>query len=240
MCTNYTPTARVRLKAMQMGVEHLPVSDWPPEIFPGYEAPIIVAAGQNGAQCLLAKFGLMPRWSKDAKHAAELARGTYNSRSETAAIKPSFRSPWRESQFALAPMENFYEPCWETGQAVRWAVSRADGEPFAVAALWERWTDPDGGEIVHSFSLLTVNADGHPLMGRLHRPGDEKRMPVIVSPEHYGDWLHAKPNAAMAWMQTTAAEQLRGEAAPRASLRKARPKPTPAPSAPEDLNLSLF
>ena len=238
MCTNYTPTARVRLKAMQLGVEHLPVSEWPPEIFPGYEAPIIVGDGLAGARCLLARFGLVPRWSKDARHATEISRGTYNACSETVAIKPSYRGPWRESRFALAPMENFYEPCWETGQAVRWAVSRADGNPFAVAALWEQWTDPASGEIVHSFSLLTVNADGHPVMGRLHRPGDEKRMPVIVDPAHYGDWLHAQPEDAMAWMQATPAEVLQGSAAPRPAIRKLKPKP--AASVPEDRNLPLF
>jgi hypothetical protein len=37
--------------------------------------------------------------------------------------------------------------------------------------------------------MITVNADQHPLYKRLHKPGEEKRMPVILDPADYGDWL---------------------------------------------------
>ena len=44
--------------------------------------------------------------------------------------------------------------------------------------------------------MLTVNADEHPVMRQLHKPGDEKRTPVIIQPEHYTRWLRADvPNA---------------------------------------------
>jgi len=32
-------------------------------------------------------------------------------------------------------------------------------------------------------------ADGHPVMQRFHKPGDEKRMVVILEPKDYGEWL---------------------------------------------------
>jgi putative SOS response-associated peptidase YedK len=38
--------------------------------------------------------------------------------------------------------------------------------------------------------MLTVNAYGHPLMHRFHKPNDEKRMLVILRPEQYDDWLN--------------------------------------------------
>jgi putative SOS response-associated peptidase YedK len=44
---------------------------------------------------------------------------------------------------------------------------------------------------VHSFTMLTINADAHPLMRNFHKPQDEKRMIVIVPPERYDDWLQA-------------------------------------------------
>ena len=105
MCTNYTPTARVRLLAARLGLAHLPEDAWPPEVFSGFEAPIVVRgdglgnAGGRGhsdsaPRCLLACFGLVPRWSKDAAQAKDMARRTYNARSETAAAKPSYRGPW--------------------------------------------------------------------------------------------------------------------------------------------------
>ena len=48
-----------------------------------------------------------------------------------------------------------------TGKAIRWKIGRRDGRPFTVAAIWETWRDPDGGNaLLHSFSMLTLNAGG--------------------------------------------------------------------------------
>lgn len=37
--------------------------------------------------------------------------------------------------------------------------------------------------------MLTVNADQHPLLKFLHKPRDEKRMVVILSPDSFQIWL---------------------------------------------------
>lgn len=238
MCTNYTPTSRDRLRAAKLGVDHLPEADWPPEVYPGYEAPILVRGGAPGQhdlapRCVLARFGLVPRWCRDAAHAHELARHTTNARSETASVKPSFRAPWRERRWALAPMESFFEPCWESGRAVRWRIAVAQADLFAAAGLWERWTDPVNGELTTSFTLLTVNADGHPLMGRMHRPGDEKRMPVLLMPDAFEAWLHATPDGAHALVRQRPAMTLTAEAAPRPAVPRAPRRPE-EPARPDD------
>src|SRR3546814_3935215 len=44
--------------------------------------------------------------------------------------------------------------------------------------------------------MITVNADGHPIFSRLHRPEDEKRMVVILDPDAYDDWLTCAPEEA--------------------------------------------
>lgn len=38
--------------------------------------------------------------------------------------------------------------------------------------------------------MLTINADGHPVMGRFHRPGDERRSLVVVPPNAWLNWLN--------------------------------------------------
>lgn len=38
-------------------------------------------------------------------------------------------------------------------------------------------------------AMLTVNADGHPLMSRMHKPADEKRSVVILRPDDWEEWL---------------------------------------------------
>lgn len=127
-----------------------------------------------------AMFGLVPHWA-DLK----LARQTYNARTETVASKPSFRSAWKHKQFCIIPAANFFEPNYETGKPVRWRIERAHGGPVAIAGIWEyRPADQ-----LLSFSMLTINADGHPLMQRFHKPDDEKRMVMILDPEQYQGWL---------------------------------------------------
>lgn len=224
MCTNYTPTSRDRLRALRLGVGELPPQDWPAEVFPAYEAPVLVRGGapgdlSRGVQVRLARFGLVPRWSHDAAQARMLSRHTVNARSETAALKPSFRGPWRDRHFALVPMDAFYEPCWEDaaqhgGHSVRWRLAAADGRVLGAAGLWERWIDPAHGVAVDSFTLLTVNADGHAVMGRLHRPGEEKRMPVFIPEADWLRWLHAGAEEAHHWMRPLPADQLQAGPAP--------------------------
>lgn len=196
MCVHLTPATPISVQRMT-GLE--PVRDYPAEVFPGYPAPIIQAdaPATSGLKVDLALFGLIPSWAKDRS----FGRRTYNARYETVAEKPSYRTAWRQRQFCLVPMERFFEPCWETGKAVPWSIYRQDREPFAVAGIWDRWTDQATGESVASFSMLTINADEHPIMGRFHRPGDERRSLVVVPSEKWTDWLYAKPETAGAMLE---------------------------------------
>lgn len=194
MCVNFTPANPTALQRM---TGRSPANEYAPETFPGYAAPIIRGGGaeSDGSVELrvdLAAFGLIPNWSKDRL----IGRRTYNARSETVAEKPAYRTAWRKRQFCLVPMEQFFEPCWETGRSVRWSIHRQNKEPFTVAGIWDCWTDPTTGEIVESFSMLTINADGHSVMGRFHRPGDEKRSLVVVPPDARHDWLRATTKQA--------------------------------------------
>ena len=210
MCTNFTPTTRAQWVKENLGVD-LP-SGCPEEAYPGYLAPVVVKSRQSErVACGLARFGLIPGWAKDDK----ISRYTYNARSETAAEKPSYRTAWRQRQFGLLLVDNFYEPSYESGKAVRWKIELASGDPFGIACLWDRWTDPASGERVVSFSMLTVNADDHPVMRQFHKHGDEKRTPVIIPPELQDAWLSADTNQASELMSWTQMPKLVAMAAPR-------------------------
>ncbi|WP_157559331.1 SOS response-associated peptidase family protein [Hydrogenophaga crassostreae] len=199
----------------ELGPLTWPVETWPAETYPGYLAPILTAQqGAAGTRVSLARFGLVPRWCRDTAHAATVGRGTYNARCETVQEKPSFRSAWRERCFALVPMLNYFEPCWETGRAVRWRVEAADGKPLLAAALHECWIQPDTGQAVHSFSLLTANADSHALLNRLHRPGDEKRQLRLLGASEGFVWLRQPADQALSWLDRQPGVALIGQAAP--------------------------
>ena len=212
MCTNFTPTHNTDWTKRQFGVD-LP-GGFPAESYPGFASPIVVKSHQTQrVACGLARFGLIPAWAKDDK----IARHTYNARSETAADKPSFRAAWRKRQFGLVLADNFYEPSYATGKAVRWKIGLASGEPFGIACLWDRWTDPASGEWVVSFSMLTVNADEHPVMRHFHKPADEKRTPVIIASDQYDAWLSADIAQAADMMSWTKMPALFSEPAPKHS-----------------------
>ena len=195
MCTNFTPTQRPQWVHQELGVA-LPAGH-PAESYPSFLAPIVVKSHQScRVACGLARFGLIPPWAKDRT----IARHTYNARSETVADKPSFRHAWRQRQYGLVLVDHFYEPSYESGKAVRWKIELASGDPFGIACLWERWTDPASGELVVSFAMLTVNADEHPVMKQFHKPQDEKRTPVIIAPQRHDAWLSADVPQAAALM----------------------------------------
>ena len=111
--------------------------------------------------------------------------------------------------------ESFYEPNWETGKAVRWRIKRADSEPAAIASIWERFIDKETGEIIFSFSMLTINATGHEVMKHFHKPEDEKRSVVVLNDNQYLPWLHSNQDEARSLLNLSPSGFLMSEPAPR-------------------------
>ncbi|HJV80434.1 SOS response-associated peptidase [Noviherbaspirillum sp.] len=212
MCANYLPSTHHQLQQF-FGVAP-PDSDYPAEAFPGYMAPMIrlprADAVPGDRACALGMFGLVPGWA-DSK----LARQTYNARTETVASKPSFRHAYKHHQFCVIPLRSFYEPSYESGKVVRYEIADADGAPLGVAGIWEYKQDGGNGLPLLSFSMLTINADGHALMQRFHKPGDEKRMMVILDPERYDAWLHCPVEEAERFFVRYPSERLVARPAPR-------------------------
>lgn len=215
MCANYAPTRPDRLRAV-FGVSP-EREDYVEDGYPGHVAPIIIGAGP-ARHAELAVFGLIPPWSRDGKN----FRQCYNARSESVADKPSFRHAWRTRQWCVVPADAFYEPNYETGKAVRWRIEPAGDEPLAIAGIWERWRAPTG-QWTTSFSMLTINADAHPLMSRFHAPGDEKRSVVLLEPARIDDWLGADLEQAPRMLRAFDPDIARCVAAPRPA-RAAKPK----------------
>lgn len=84
---------------------------------------------------------------------------------------------------------------------MRWAIQRQGQVPMAIAGIYRTWKSP-AGEQLNSFAMLTVNADGHPVMSKFHAPGEEKRMVVILKDdEEIDDWLTCSVAEAKRYFQ---------------------------------------
>jgi putative SOS response-associated peptidase YedK len=210
MCSHYDPqTDPARLRAF-FGVDGLP-SGLKQSLWPGYSGPFVrrhehANVGDDAVpfrELLVGSFGLIPHWSKDAT----IARRTYNARSETAHEKPSYRDAWRLGRHCIIPAEAIFEPDWRTGKAVPTRISRADGEPMGIAGLWSYRRNPEG-ELIYSYTMLTINADDHPFMRQFHKPEDEKRMVVILDEPSYDAWLEAPPAESRGFLRQFPADNL--------------------------------
>lgn len=215
MCSRYeAPTPGRLLDAFGVEVDAQEKLD----LWPGYIGPFIrkpddsdpddeAAPALEGLQGV---FGLLPHWAKSVK----LARSTYNARSETVATKNSYRAAWKKPRHCIVPAEAIYEPDWRTGTPIPTRISRKDGRLLGIAGLWEKWKDPEG-KMVHSFTMLTINASEHEMMRNYHRPEDEKRMVVILPQGSYDDWLTASASESMEFMRHYPADRLTAEPRPK-------------------------
>lgn len=142
------------------------------------------------------RWGLIPSWAKDEKIGAQLI----NARAETIAEKPSFRSAFKQRR-CLVVADGFYE--WKkSGRAKQpFHIRRRDQQPFAFAGLWERWRGGDGE--LETCTIITTEANE--LLRPLH-----DRMPVILAPRDYGEWLApvANPEALQALLSASDAAEL--------------------------------
>jgi putative SOS response-associated peptidase YedK len=164
------------------------------EVFPRRPGPFIRRANAVGHERELAigQWGLIPWFAKSPT----LTYSTNNARSEELADKATFRDPWKYGKRCIIPAEWFDEPCWETRRNVWWRFRRADGDPWGLAGLWNTWIDKATGEVVESYTMLTLNADAHPLMSRMHKPDpklgpdeQDKRSVVPIEMPDVDQWL---------------------------------------------------
>lgn len=198
MCSNFQPIKNHHANWLMKQFDcELPDSPWREEAYPTYPAPFIYLK-DGKPKCELAQFGLVPHWATDKK---KFGLRTYNARSETVHEKPSYRTAWRERRFGIVPVARFYEPNWETGKAQRWGIYRSDEEPACIASIWERFVDTETGEVIFSFSMLTINADGHQIMSRFHKSEDEKRSVVVLNNAQYLPWLFSDTRQARDMLQ---------------------------------------
>jgi putative SOS response-associated peptidase YedK len=206
MCNRYHPPRSDIFweEFRAMPPENLPVGP----IFPRRPGPFIRAA-VDARQAVVGQWGLIPWFAK----ALPLKYSTNNARIETAATSATFKQSWARGQRCIIPAASFDEPNWESGKNQWWRFRRADGRAWGLAGLWSEWKDPATREIVPSYTMLTMNADAHPLMSRMHKPDpklaaheQDKRSIIAIHHDDWDTWLQGPQDEAHSLVRLTAME----------------------------------
>jgi putative SOS response-associated peptidase YedK len=171
---------RFALKNPQAIKAAFEVGELPEGLAPRYNiAPsqnvAIIRISPAGRSVFMAHWGLIPSWTKELNK----SYSTINARADTVDTKPTYRGPFKHHR-CLIPADGFYEWQEEGGIKIPHHIGRQDGEPFAMAGLWDVWKGPEGD--VLSCSIIVTEAN--PFMKKLH-----DRMPVILDPGDYEQWL---------------------------------------------------
>ncbi len=177
-------------------LEHEPELEPSWNVAPSRDVLMVVARREHPAeegpptfQRLLVpvRWGLVPFWAKDPT----VGNRMINARAETVATQPAFRRAF-ERRRCLVAADGFYE--WKPPPTGRprgsrkipsqpWYYRRHDGQPLALAGLWETWR-PEGrpDDVLRTCTIVVTEAG--PDVAPVH-----DRMPVIVEPGDWDEWL---------------------------------------------------
>lgn len=128
-------------------------------------------------ELVMLRWGLVPSWAKDVAIGSRMI----NARAETVAEKPSYRAAFKHRRCVILA-DGFYEWHREGDVKTPYFISLDSGAPFALAGLWENWSDKKSGESLQTTTLITIEATQ--FMQTLHH-----RMPVILQADTADEWL---------------------------------------------------
>jgi putative SOS response-associated peptidase YedK len=160
------------------------------EILPSYnvaptqEIPVIIQY-EDERHIKKRHWGLVPFWAKDISIGSRMI----NARMETVTSKPAFRTALKQRR-CLIPANGFYEWKGKAGNKQPYYFCLPSGEPFAFAGLYEIWEDKEGLPGTGPYkSCMIITTDAGDSVKEVHN-----RMPLILKPESYDEWLNPENN----------------------------------------------
>jgi putative SOS response-associated peptidase YedK len=204
MCARFTLVRIQYLEELLLAAgyhHHVPLELTPRfNIAPTQTVAALRRSGEAGTrEFAMLRWGLIPSWADDVKIGAKLV----NARSETVAIKPSFRAAFKQRR-CLIFADGYYEWQKQGKKKQPYYLGLRNERPFAFAGLWEKWMGSDGNSPIESCSILTTHANE--LVAPIH-----DRMPVVLHQEDFSAWLdtEARDVAALTpLLQPLAAEDM--------------------------------
>jgi putative SOS response-associated peptidase YedK len=176
MCGRYSVTPKAKGNSKTAKLLAVKFDEGKYNAAPSQSLPVVTNDKPDSIQ--LFSWGLQPFWAKDVKSIKRFI----NAKAETLTEKPSFRH-LLSSKRCLVPADGFFEWQVTTAGKVPHRILLKNEELFSFAGLWDEWTDKSTGNILHTYTIITTEAND--LVKPIH-----DRMPVILSPEAEELWLN--------------------------------------------------
>jgi putative SOS response-associated peptidase YedK len=177
MCGRYAFFSPAEAVKRTFALDDFPVMEPRYNIAPTQPVPVLREIEPGRREVAMLHWGLIPSWARDKS----VGNRMINARAETLAERPAFRVAFRRRRCVVLA-DGWYE--WQAVASGKqpWFIHSRDGAPMGLAALWESWRDPAGGEPVESCAIVTTDALG-PLADIHHR------MPAVLPAAQLELWL---------------------------------------------------
>jgi putative SOS response-associated peptidase YedK len=144
-------------------------------------ANVIALAGDGTRRSVRMRWGLIPPGAKDPT----AARPHIHARAESIDAKPTFRDAFSHRR-GLLVVSTFNEGKEITPtKTEQYVLTPKDGRPAAIAVVWERWSERQGGWLL-TFAMVTVPPSD--LIATI-----TERMPALIDEQHWAKWLGEEP-----------------------------------------------
>ena len=99
-----------------------------------------------------------------------------DARAEGVQTAASFREPFSKGRRCIVPASGYFEWTGPKNDRQPHYFTRADGQPIALAGLWDRWKSNDKSETKETFTIVTTEPSK--FAAQFHN-----RMPVVLEPD---------------------------------------------------------
>jgi putative SOS response-associated peptidase YedK len=158
----------------------------------GFDFPIMpIINDERPAEIQMFRWGFIPPHTSTLEKASEFLHkyNTLNAKAENLFESRLFQNAIQK-QRCLVLCSGFFEwrhknPEKKNSEKYPFYVSLKDEGMFVFGGIWEKFTDRNSGEIIHTYAIITTRANE--LMELVHNK--KKRMPLIIEPEKAMKWL---------------------------------------------------